>query len=155
MYRNCHSLLIFGKTLLFSLFFYLSSHLSSFDWFVLWLYNSIIPGSIYLFKFNNRNSRTRYEICSKLTIKTPERRHWRCCLYVNFKYIVLLLLVFLSLPFITYVIAGWDNSFNFIVIFKLANFISWNNVPKSYYLQNFMITLLNVFIILMNHGSNE
>ena len=24
---------------------------------------------------NNRNSRTRYEICSKLTIKTPEQRH--------------------------------------------------------------------------------
>ena len=32
--------------------------------------------SIYLFKVNSRNSRTRYEICSKLTIKTPERRQW-------------------------------------------------------------------------------
>ena len=31
---------------------------------------------IYLFKVNNRNTRTRCEICSKLTIKTPERRHW-------------------------------------------------------------------------------
>ena len=28
----------------------------------------------YMFKVNNRNSRTRCEICSKLTIKTPERR---------------------------------------------------------------------------------
>ena len=27
----------------------------------------------YMFKFNNRNTRTRCEICSKLTIKTPER----------------------------------------------------------------------------------
>ena len=27
----------------------------------------------YLFKVNNRNTKTRYEICSKLTIKTPER----------------------------------------------------------------------------------
>ena len=32
------------------------------------------PANIYLFKVNNRNTRKRYEICSKLTIKTPERR---------------------------------------------------------------------------------
>ena len=31
---------------------------------------------IYLFKFNNKNTRKRCEICSKLTIKAPERRHW-------------------------------------------------------------------------------
>ena len=30
---------------------------------------------IYLFKFNNENTRTMCEVCSKLTIKTPERRH--------------------------------------------------------------------------------
>ena len=29
---------------------------------------------IYLLKINNRNTRTRREICSKLTIKAPERR---------------------------------------------------------------------------------
>ena len=29
-----------------------------------------------MFKGNNRNIRTRYEICLKLTIKTPELRHW-------------------------------------------------------------------------------
>ena len=28
---------------------------------------------IYMFKVNNRNTRTRCEICSKLTIKTTER----------------------------------------------------------------------------------
>ena len=28
----------------------------------------------YTFKVNNGNTRARYEICSKLTIKTPERR---------------------------------------------------------------------------------
>ena len=33
------------------------------------------PVKIYLFKLNNRNTRKRCEICSKLTIKTPERRH--------------------------------------------------------------------------------
>ena len=38
------------------------------------------PG-LYLFKVNkvnNKNTRTRFKICSKLTIKTPEQR---CCLY--------------------------------------------------------------------------
>ena len=34
------------------------------------------PAGIYLLKVNNRNIRARCEICSKLTIKTPERRHW-------------------------------------------------------------------------------
>ena len=35
------------------------------------------PAGIYLFKVNNRNTGTRCEICSKLTIKTPE------CVQVN------------------------------------------------------------------------
>ena len=29
----------------------------------------------YMLKVNNRNTKTSCEICSKLTIKTPERRH--------------------------------------------------------------------------------
>ena len=32
------------------------------------------PANICLFKVNNRNTRKRFEICSKLTIKTPEQR---------------------------------------------------------------------------------
>ena len=35
------------------------------------------PAGTYMFKVNNRNPRTKCKICSKLTIKTPERRHWR------------------------------------------------------------------------------
>ena len=35
------------------------------------------PVGIYLLKVNNRNTRTRCEIYSKLTIKKPERRQWR------------------------------------------------------------------------------
>ena len=35
------------------------------------------PAGNYMFKLNNRNTRTRCEICSKLTIKTPESRQWR------------------------------------------------------------------------------
>ena len=33
------------------------------------------PASNYMFKVNNRNTRARSEICSKLTIKTPEQRY--------------------------------------------------------------------------------
>ena len=34
------------------------------------------PGNIYLFKVNNRDTRKKCEICSKLTIKIMEQRHW-------------------------------------------------------------------------------
>ena len=33
------------------------------------------PSDNYLFKVNKINTRKRCEICSELTIKTPERRH--------------------------------------------------------------------------------
>ena len=44
---------------------------------------------IYLLKVNKRNTKTRCEICSKLTIKTPERRHWRRSgvFIINFEHI--------------------------------------------------------------------
>ena len=29
-----------------------------------------------MFKVNSRNTRRRCEICSKLTVKTPEQRYW-------------------------------------------------------------------------------
>ena len=37
-------------------------------------YNTNYPANIYLFKVNNRSTRKRSEICSKLTIKTLDRR---------------------------------------------------------------------------------
>ena len=48
------------------------------------------PAGNYMFKVNNRNTRKRCEICSKLTIKTPERRHhWHRSgvFIVNFEHI--------------------------------------------------------------------
>ena len=61
-----------------------------------------------MFKVNNRNTRTRCEICSKLTIKTPERRHWRSSdvFIVNFEHITHLVLVFLLLTLSRYMPAG-------------------------------------------------
>ena len=40
-----------------------------------------------MFKVNHRNTRARREIYLKLTIKTPERYHWRCSgvFMVNFE----------------------------------------------------------------------
>ena len=57
------------------------------------------PAGNYMFKVNNRNTRRRCEICSKLTIKVSERRQSRCSgvFIVNFKHISHLVLVFLLL----------------------------------------------------------
>ena len=57
------------------------------------------PVDIYLFKVNNRNTRARCEIYSTSTIKTSERRHWRCffVFIVNFEHISHLVVVFLLL----------------------------------------------------------
>ena len=48
-----------------------------------------IPIGNYMFKVKNRNTRTGCEICLKLTIKTPERLHWRRSgvFIVNFEHI--------------------------------------------------------------------
>ena len=59
----------------------------------------MFPAEIYLLKVNNRNSRARCEICSKLTINIPQRRQWRRSgiFIVNFEQISHLALVFLLL----------------------------------------------------------
>ena len=58
-----------------------------------------ITASIYLFKVNYRNTRTRCEVCSKLTIRITERRYWRRSgiFIVNFEHIWHFDLVFLLL----------------------------------------------------------
>ena len=53
--------------------------LAQYDTGTIWLKieeYSILAG-IYLLKVNDRNTKTRDEICSKLTIEIPERRQWR------------------------------------------------------------------------------
>ena len=42
---------------------------------------TVVQVGNYMFKVKNRNTRTRCELCSKLTIKAPERRQAFCCLY--------------------------------------------------------------------------
>ena len=50
---------------------------------------SSFPAAKRMFKFNNRNTRTRCDICSKLAVKTPKRCHWRRygVFIVNFQHI--------------------------------------------------------------------
>ena len=68
----------------------------------------LYPVGIYMFKFNDRNTRTKCEICSKLTIKTPERWQWRRSGFfiVSFEHISHLALKFLLLTLIMYLPAG-------------------------------------------------
>ena len=42
------------------------------------LVSLLLPADKYMFKVNNRDTIARCKICSKLTIDTPGRRHWRC-----------------------------------------------------------------------------
>ena len=53
------------------------------------------PAGIYLFKVNNRNTRTRCEICSKLTLQIAELHSG--VFVVKFEHIPHLVLVFLLL----------------------------------------------------------
>ena len=88
-------ILVVKKSALFCLIFPITSRF--WNWTMCWF--GWYPGGIYLLKFNNRNTRTRHEICSKLTIKTPERRHWfRSGVFiVSFEHTLHHLLVFLLL----------------------------------------------------------
>ena len=67
------------------------------------------PINIYLFKDSNRSTRKRCDICSKETIKTPKRPHWRrsSIFIVNLEHISQLFLVFPLVDF-EQVNASWD-----------------------------------------------
>ena len=56
--------------------------------------NDVIPANKYMPKVKNRDTRKKFEICSKLTIKIAVRRYWHLS---NFENILYLFLVFLLL----------------------------------------------------------
>ena len=66
------------------------------------------PAGNYMLKINNRNTRARCEICSKLTIKTPEQRLCSCSgsFIVNFEQISEVVLNFEQIN------VGWVGSKN-------------------------------------------
>ena len=90
-----------------------------------------IPASFhYLLRINDRNTTTRCQICSKLTIKTPKGRQWRrsSVFMVSFEHVSQLALVFLLLTLNKYLATE-------IWIYKgvfrtLSDIFSWNFVRK-------------------------
>ena len=76
------------------------------------------PVNIYMFKVNNRNTRQSCKICSKLTIKTPDRRQCRRSVFfiVIYEHISHLFLLFLLLSLSRYLFTGhlFDCTFFFI-----------------------------------------
>ena len=66
------------------------------DYIDFFKYYAMLDISIYLLKVNKTSIRTRCEISSKLTRKTPEQRHFpRSGVFINFEHISLLVLTFL------------------------------------------------------------
>ena len=88
-------------------------------WF-LWEPHRTFPANIYKFKVNNRNTRTRCEICSKLTKKTPEQRHWcHSGVFVNSEHISTPCSSVSTVNF-EHVIVGWVE-FNEIIILSFIS----------------------------------
>ena len=80
------------------------------------MHYSDFPATKFMFKVNNRNIITRHEMCSKLTIKTTGRRHWRgsSVFIVNFKLISHLALLFLLLTLTRQMPTGFKMHYNVI-----------------------------------------
>ena len=101
----------------------------------------LFPAGIYLLKVNDRNTRTRCEICSKLTIKIPERchHHFTSCSsvsIVNFEHVIagwvlsrvhklLLVILFRVIASTTFYCCTWNHYFDQtilkIIICKKSN----------------------------------
>ena len=82
--------------------------------------------NIYLFKVNNNNARKRCKICSKLTMKTPERRHWRRSgvFIVNFEHISYFSFFIVDFQQVN---ANWKVCFLFNIRFFIGTSIEfWN-----------------------------
>ena len=90
-------------------------------------FSDIYTANIYLLKVNNRNTRKRCEICSKLAINISERCHWR-------RSGVLLLTLNTYHPFSSVSIADFgQENVSWAHILKVANW--WcNSLTKIYLL---------------------
>ena len=125
------------------------------------------PVGIYLLKVSNRNIREMCEICSKLTIKTPGRRQWRCfgVFIVNFEHILHLVLVFLLLTlnmqlpagkvihkcrlFLRYLRLGIFASWPF------GSFVNWSGISGGIYTEHLWWLLLYFCIKFLNFPGKD
>ena len=80
------------------------------------------PVNICLFK-DNKNPRKGCKICSIVTMKIPERGHWRCSgvFPVNFEHISYLYLVFLYLTLSIYL-------FTYLTPFSSVSYVKFEHV---------------------------
>ena len=96
--------------------------------------NDIFPACNYMFKVNNKNTRARYEICSKLTIKTPERRHGRSGVFiVNFEHISHLVSI-----------VNFEQVNAVCVVVSFNAFLSPGNFNSQYHQPNMFIQLCSI-----------
>ena len=86
-----------------------------------------------MFKVNNRNTRTRCEICSKLTIATPERRHR--ILWNTFRWVI------------AEVLCHGFNFVNMRIVVKVIFFGTYFSLSNSIRRFSFIESLLQDFAI--------
>ena len=92
------------------------------------------PNDTYLLKVSKKNAWRRCEICSKLTIKTPERRQW----YLSVVFIVFTVNIFPTLFYVfmfnfEHLIAGWDS--------KAAKTNRQNGLSQNHIFHSFTVPL--------------
>ena len=93
---------------------------------------SNISANIYLFKVSNRNTWKRFEVCSKLTIETLERRHWNCS-----GVFLLTLTIFhtsfcVSFAYFEYVNVSWDvHTIRIVYRSSCSSMLKVNNVNTT------------------------
>ena len=98
-------------------------HLGMKNYQVLTLFVTVFPASIYLFRVNNRNNRRRCKICSKLTIKTLERRQFSDIIVV---FLLLTLNIFLTILYYCYFY--YYPLFKFLSVFCCSYFTIQGNI---------------------------
>ena len=102
IYGNLRDISVFPKSLKLPtdscslIFFFFYNQVFDVVTFNLIVFSPHEPPGLYLFKVSNGNTTTTCEICSKLTIKTPEWRYWRRfgIFIVNFEQISHIVVVF-------------------------------------------------------------
>ena len=111
--------------------------------------NEVPSTDFYSFKVNNRNTGKRCEMCSKLTVKTPERHRWRCfgVSIINFEHILILFYCFYCWFWVGKYFLDW---FGRAVLNGCSCWESILITPKIFVLKVFEI----YFVVLLNFFSN-
>ena len=107
---------------------------------------------IYLLKVNNRSTKTRCKICSRLTIKIPERRHWRRSgiFIVNFEHISHFVLACLCHCRLGHSFDNFKQGSNQILFFLSKWIWNWKSRKRrnsSYHFPSFLLVKMKLEIL--------